>query len=624
MNRFLIITIIIFCGCNYSHHETFTVSQQDSVINKMSNAIRPALDKMEYGSAIRNLDSVYPGLKKLNDLAVLSSWLLNKGAVYMYNNQFDSAGYYLRASETMALRMKLPNRQVVAAKSMLMNLFSRQNLFDSALRYGLEAHQMAEQIDTILVARISSILGELYVRIDDTANRRKYLFESYRYARDPGLKMLVANNIAKYYFEVGKDDSAIVFNNKVNAESAFKNNYSYQSGSIENIGVLLTMKGDLKRGLQYLKQSADLNEKYNMVDEELYLNIASNYSMQNDFSRSTLYADTALEISRAKNNYQAASDAFRQISGNKYREKRFAEAYNMLDSAYGYYRKSDSISFIKNAEELETRYATKSKDERISALVFQNSVDQKIRKQQKIIIFSMLFSILALGFAGVVLWRRRQLSARLREAELQQRILTNQMEPHFLFNMLATFQSYMRAGTEQTKLSFYFEKLSLMLRLILENVRKTFTTLHDEIGIVESYLKLQALQHDNSFEYSINSLPESESLNILVPSMLLQPIVENAVMHGVSNISYKGRVSVSVEKKDGVLYYGVEDNGAGMPRPGKPKDNRPHAMQIVRERLELISKKTGKPAKIEITDKSAVGRGQGTIVFIEVPFLRED
>ena len=199
--------------------------------------------------------------------------------------------------------------------------------------------------------------------------------------------------------------------------------------------------------------------------------------------------------------------------------------------------------------------------------------------------------ICAMGFAAFEslkqLWDARERLVRterdalardkaLAEAEL--RVLQAQVEPHFLFNTLANVISLVRS--HPARAARLLEQLTALLRASLSRTRRTAGTLGDELGVVRAYLDIQAQRMGGRMTYAIEVEPGLEA--VPMPPLLVQPLVENAVLHGIEPSASGGRVRVCAERSAGAVRIRVADDGVGM-----HPDTAGHGMGIanVRERL---------------------------------------
>ncbi|WP_146090710.1 sensor histidine kinase [Aureitalea marina] len=201
--------------------------------------------------------------------------------------------------------------------------------------------------------------------------------------------------------------------------------------------------------------------------------------------------------------------------------------------------------------------------------------------------------------------------------ELEGQALQSQMNPHFVFNSLNSIQSFVSSGDE-LKAEVYLAKFSDLLRKTLESSKKTRIPLSDEINMLERYLELESMRFGDRLNYSLEVDEKLETDLIQVPAMLIQPFVENAIVHGIGPKPSGGEVKVSFDKVDDkTLLCRVKDNGVGR---NKTQNTLHQSMgtDIVRRRLELMGpNENGQVEYIDLVDEKE--QSKGTEVIIRIP-----
>ncbi|HKW99690.1 MAG TPA: sensor histidine kinase [Bryobacteraceae bacterium] len=197
----------------------------------------------------------------------------------------------------------------------------------------------------------------------------------------------------------------------------------------------------------------------------------------------------------------------------------------------------------------------------------------------------------------------------LTEARLQ--ALTSQINPHFLFNTLNSVSSLIRTHPEQARLMVL--KLSRILRRLLRK-HDNFSPLRDEMDFIEDYLSIELARFGEKLRFEKEV--DAASLDMLVPSMLLQPLIENCIKHGISNKIEGGTIRLRARVNDGRLYLGVEDDGVGIPEAKLAKLlEKGIGVSNVNERLKVLF---GADYRMWIDSQM----GRGTRIEIEVPELQ--
>lgn len=222
---------------------------------------------------------------------------------------------------------------------------------------------------------------------------------------------------------------------------------------------------------------------------------------------------------------------------------------------------------------------------------------------------------------------RERLAMERNLLELEQKALRLQMNPHFLFNCLNSIKGLISEHKpEEAKV--YLSRFSKMMRTMLENSRETFIPLNSEIETLHSYLELEKLSMGEKLSYSIEVEGHMNRNKILIPPMLLQPFVENSIVHGLQAHSGQGMIRINMEEEGQVLVCRIEDNGIGREASGQLRSKHEHkssAIAITQERLNIINKKLNVgELKISIEDvKSPDGTVKGTRVILKIPYIKE-
>ena len=215
-------------------------------------------------------------------------------------------------------------------------------------------------------------------------------------------------------------------------------------------------------------------------------------------------------------------------------------------------------------------------------------------------------------------------------AELENKALRAQMNPHFVFNSLNTIQECI--VTERKDIAYtYLSKFSRLLRMILKYSEKNFVPLSVEITLINLYLELESLRFNNSFSFSVEVLGDVDVDDILFPTMLTQPFIENAIWHGLLHKNGQKVLTVLFFTNSERLCCTIEDNGIGRAQAESIKRKQlryesdgPRGMSLTHRRAKLLQS-LDVPVAISISDvKVSNGEVCGTKVLIETPLDLDD
>ncbi len=211
-------------------------------------------------------------------------------------------------------------------------------------------------------------------------------------------------------------------------------------------------------------------------------------------------------------------------------------------------------------------------------------------------------------------------------AENKMAALVAQMNPHFIFNSLQSINSYILKNDKQ-QASEYLGRFSKLMRMILENSRNSTHPLQQEIDLLNLYLKVEAQRFKIPFEHSIIIDENIDPYETLIPAMMLQPFIENAIWHGISHKTETGQIKVTISSKNNLLKCAVEDNGVGRKKAAeisiqKRKSHTSRATEIITDRLKLLFPNDHDRCTIEYIDLFDENQNPtGTRVEIDLPFL---
>lgn len=208
--------------------------------------------------------------------------------------------------------------------------------------------------------------------------------------------------------------------------------------------------------------------------------------------------------------------------------------------------------------------------------------------------------------------RRIQQKATLTETELK--VLRLQMNPHFIYNCLSAIQSYV-VKQNVDKANGLIVSFSKLMRKVLTESVKPYLSLGEEKELLESYLRTESLRFENKLNFQVEIDPALDADEVFIPTMILQPFVENAIVHGFAKGVNTSQITISFKPKGNMLECTVQDNGAGLGNsPGNEK-HQSQAIEITQKRLQLISKSASMQL-INLVDQSPSEHGVMVILLL--------
>lgn len=207
---------------------------------------------------------------------------------------------------------------------------------------------------------------------------------------------------------------------------------------------------------------------------------------------------------------------------------------------------------------------------------------------------------------------------------LKQKSLQLQMNPHVLFNMLNSIQCFVLKN-DSDKAVYYLSKFAMLMRTILSNSYEASITLADELDAIKLYLELEEMRFEHSFTYEIRISHEIDENFVEIPPMILQPYVENSIIHGLRYKDGKGHLLIDISmESDGVVLCVVQDDGVGRERSAEiqkasGRDRDSYGMRITKERLDIINAYTQDKYTVNVVDLyDHDGKAAGTRIEVRI------
>ena len=214
--------------------------------------------------------------------------------------------------------------------------------------------------------------------------------------------------------------------------------------------------------------------------------------------------------------------------------------------------------------------------------------------------------------------------------EFQSKLLSSQLNPHFIFNSLNSIQYYILEQDPKPALD-YLSNFATLMRSVMDNSSKAYISLTQEIKFLKTYLELEQNRHRGKFTHTILFSDDIDPDEVLIPPMLLQPFIENTVIHGVGNLIDNGLIEIDFKKIGNLVYCTINDNGVGRKKAIELKSLRndvsqvTHSTEINNSRLNILNKLEEESYSASIEDlKDENENPLGTKVVVKFPFIIED
>ncbi len=562
------------------------------------------------------------------------------------------------------------------AENMLGIKYRNYSLYQKAITIHKQALKTAININNTEFQVFSlNMLGVVYRRLDANRTALDYSQEALEIAEkvnnpNEGLKRGIAiahNSMGNIYLLLKQYNLAIAqFKQSQLIEKEINNSLGLAI-NYQNIGYAKEAMGEIDEALKYFNKSFEINEKRNNELGKVICNssIANIYIKQYKLKKALNLINKNLPVvEKLGNKYyhayellnlgivQTKLNNFAIAEKNLFKGLKIAKEYNLISAisdAYNglsefYEQKNDyqkSLKYYKLAEEYDEKisnernsqyvndliikYDSEKKNNEIKNLAKQNQIAQlQITKNRNLWIASLSLLLLS-GFIVYFMNKNQGLRHEKALVKLEQTALRSQMNPHFIFNSLNSIKLYI-IDNEKENAVYYLNKFSKLIRKILAATKEKETTLDDEIETMKLYINIENIR----FENSINSkfiIDKNLNINtIKIPSLILQPFIENAIWHGLS--SKKGDKSILLtfkKESNSYLIITIEDNGIGRKKSSEIKKNKIHkresiGIQLTEDRLENFAKSFNNDFDINFIDLfNKENKPKGTKVILKIP-----
>lgn len=572
-NIYIWLFLLFSCNNNPSKHlfSTQKIKKWDSLVNVYKN--KNLKERVVFFDTFQQ--------KNIEKVPLYLQWKIyhQKGLEQLQSKKFKKAELSTKKAIIIAKHLK-KYKELIKSKINLSIIYIYLNKREAAAHVLFEALKIAKQKKyPTLIDGINVSLSHIYKLSGDTKKALEILKE-------------VAKNQEKY-----KDSVAL-------------------AATYQNIASLYKQLGNFNTAYNYYKKGLDIKLK---THDDAYLsNFYSNLASIAYFVKKPL--DTVFDyLNKAKKSSlgSPSSDIYRQI-GFIYMEK------NLMDSAKYYYQKSlavcknkpdsiktfsaflmlstetgnkDAIKWLKKKDSLALEYEKEKNKEKIELLEKNQGLNlekinlelqnHKLEQKYKLFWFGGIILFLMLVIA-ILVYRNKTLKIQKEKVNLEKKFLRQQLKPHFIFNSLAALQKALIYDSPVKAVS-YLANFGNLMRKNFEFVNKGSIPLKQEIELLNDYIQLQQIKQEKKIDFQVITSDEIDCSKVLIPPLLLQPFVENSIEHGFSDIDCKGKITINIHKKARLLCFEIIDNGKGYNHRKNIKDNKEHALDIIKKRLKIFN-----------------------------------
>jgi hypothetical protein len=517
----------------------------------------------------------------------------------------------------------------------------------------------------------------LYTSGNYEASNSAY-FRAIGYAESCGAlraKAVALNNIADNFNTLNKFDKcreytaeAIAINTKLKAWRGVAINYELLHQCDLKEKLYDKAKKELITGMPF---ALIANEHY--ILSSYYLGFGKLHAIQHELDSANFYFKKALDEAMAENSlrntYQVYIAKVEYLNNISIKEKihllrtaysisqqtkyqkgvvhsaellsTLYDQQNNKDSSLAYYRiyraANDSLFFNYNKHNMiikESDWMIKRKEAENQHLEDLAQLQKRDLVFKNALVFALLLLLSLIIAVSFVIYKniqskkkRAESSFKQKIAETQMQSLRAQMNPHFIFNSLNSIENFIMRN-ERRAASTYLNKFSELIRIILDSSRTELVPFVKDLEAIKLYVELEQLRFNNKFSFSTNIDPELINGEYNVPALLIQPYIENAVLHGLSQSESQNlHLNLSAVLEEDYIIYTIHDNGIGRVKSNQYKnENKPFhksvGLQLTQERIDIFNLEQDAESSVEVIDLyNENGEPEGTTVQLKIKAL---
>ncbi len=431
----------------------------------------------------------------------------------------------------------------------------------------------------------------------------------------------VFNAIGVAHIFLGEFDSALVWLERGSETMQAMGDTMSAIVLLSNQGMAHFEAKNYERALEIYTQVGQVEELGQTKDFLDQLNLGLCHAKLGDFAQAKTLLEPGIAYLEREEILEMLPEAYVAIGETYAGLGDSAQAYSPLIKAFAIADSLRALQRFARIQEMNTQF----ENERIRFDLERADLEIKLREQRIFLLSSLLVGTILLALVLYLIMRitsrRKSYEAKRRQVELEYGLLRSQMNPHFVFNALNSIQGFF-AERDFLRGNEYLGAFGLLIRKVLEQSAQTSISLEEELDTLNLYLQLEKTRLKGHLHYQFDLDEEIDPSEWLVPPMVLQPFVENAIWHGIAPMDRPGQVVIRIRltQDEQFLEVEVEDDGVGLSESlqKKPKHHQSKGISITRERL-------GKGGQVSVNTRYLKnGEVGGTLASLRIPIREEE
>jgi len=524
------------------------------------------------------------------------------------------------------------------------NIYACMSNYNKALEYYFKALPISEKsLEIETVATILGNIGEMFSSIGENSKSLQYHQKAYKLYEKSGNRFGEAFELeamGNVHANLNDFLKALSFYKRALEINKSVGNRKGIASNAANIAINHYKRGDFGEALKLLPDAVrmyeELDDKYGLstvlnMMAEVYSNSPDAILLTNGikpaerFVKAEAYNLRALKLAKQAGSLEKQDKILVSMQSVYEKQKNYRKAIEVYKELLPLH---DSLVNNKKKEEIakqELQYEFDKKDAITAAEIQrQQTVKNALIAGGIMLLVASLLSFFFYKRKRDAEVQKTAAEFRVKVGDVEMKALRSQMNPHFIFNSLQSVNKYIM-DNDKFKASEYLSTFAKLMRLILENSREQAVPLEQDLSALELYMQLESARFQNKFRYIIKVDPAVDMESTMVPPMLLQPLVENSIMHGLVSKD-DGMIKIKITKEKHIIRCIVEDNGIGRQQSvivnrNREKKHTSLGMRITQERLKIINEIKKAEAAIHFFDLEDENKKPGGLrVELLLPF----